>query len=61
MKKAAKKKSKGRPRKAAKMKVKQITITIDPEQDAAIEHARKLFGFDVSKAVRWIMRHWKRD
>lgn len=59
MKKAASKKAKGRPRKAAKMKVKQITITIDPEQDAAIEHARKLFGFDVSKAVRWIMKHWK--
>ena len=58
---AAKKKAKGRPRKAAKMKVKQITITIDPEQDAAIKHARKLFGFDVSKAVRWIMKHWKRD
>jgi hypothetical protein len=61
MKKAAKKNKGGRPRKAAKMKVKQITITIDPEQDAAIKHARKMFGFDVSKAVRWIMSHWKRD
>ena len=60
MKKAAKKRGKGRPKKAAKMKVKQITITIDPEQDAAIKHARKMCGFDVSKAVRWIMKHWKR-
>lgn len=32
MKKAAKRKSKGRPRKAAKMKVIQITITITPER-----------------------------
>lgn len=32
MKKAAKKKAKGRPRKAAKMKVIQITITITPER-----------------------------
>jgi cytochrome oxidase Cu insertion factor (SCO1/SenC/PrrC family) len=60
MKKAAKKKAKGRPRKAAKMKVKQITITIDPQQDSDIKHVRKLLGLDVSKAVRWIMSHWKR-
>lgn len=55
-----KKASKGRPKKAKKMKVRKITISVDAEQDADIKHVRKLLGVDVSKAVRWIMKHWKR-
>lgn len=56
MKKAAKKKrGKGRPKKAAKMKVTAITITVTPDQLKIIEGVAVLFGGDRSKAVRHIV------
>lgn len=54
MKKAAKKKrGKGRPKKAAKMKVIQLAITATPEQMRVIERIRKKYDLDLSKAVRF--------
>jgi len=53
MKKASKKKAKGRPRKAAKMKVIQIAATATPEQMEALKRIMKKYGLDLSKAIRW--------
>jgi hypothetical protein len=53
MKKAAKKNAKGRPRKAAKMKVIQLAITATPEQMEVIERIQKRYALDLSKAIRW--------
>lgn len=54
MKKAAKKKrGKGRPKVAARMKVIQLAITATPEQMAVIKRIQKKYGLDLSKAVRW--------
>jgi hypothetical protein len=53
MKKAAKKKAKGRPRKANKMKVIQIAATVTPEQMAVLKKIMKKYKLDLSKAIRW--------
>jgi hypothetical protein len=53
MKKAAKKKAKGRPRKAAKMKVIQIAATATPEQMEVIRRIMQKYDLDLSKAIRW--------
>lgn len=53
MKKAAKKKPKGRPRKAAKMKVTQLAITATPEQMEVIHRIMRKYKIDLSKAIRW--------
>jgi hypothetical protein len=52
MKKAAKKK-RGRPKKAAKMRVIQIAATVTPEQMAILKRIMKKHGLDLSKAIRW--------
>jgi hypothetical protein len=53
MKKAAKKKAKGRPRKANKMKVIQIAATVTPEQMDVLKKIMKKHKLDLSKAIRW--------
>jgi hypothetical protein len=53
MKKAAKKKAKGRPQKAANMKVIQIAATVTPEQMTVLKRIMKKYGLDLSKAIRW--------
>ncbi len=55
MKKASKKNKGGRPKKAAKMKVTAITITVTPDQLKIIDGVAVLFGGDRSKAVRHIV------
>lgn len=48
-----KKASKGRPKKAAKMKVNKITVSVTPEQMVVIKAIMRTYKIDLSKAIRF--------
>jgi len=58
MKKAAKKRGKGRPRKADKMKAVFVPVTIAAGDDKILKRLMKKLGVGKSKAVQWVLRWW---
>jgi predicted transcriptional regulator len=55
MKKSAKKRGKGRPKQAAKLKALVMTVSIKPEHKKKIEQVMKAHKLDRSKAVQWLI------
>jgi hypothetical protein len=57
MKKSAKKRGKGRPKQAAKLKALVMTVSIKPEHNRKIERVMKSRNLDRSKAVQWLIEN----
>jgi predicted transcriptional regulator len=55
MKKSVKKRGKGRPKQAAKLKALVMTVSIKPEHKRKIERVMKAHKLDRSKAVQWLI------
>jgi predicted transcriptional regulator len=55
MKKSAKKRGKGRPKQAAKLKALVMTVSIKPEHKRKIDRIMKAHNLDRSKAVQWLI------
>jgi hypothetical protein len=55
MKKSAKKRGKGRPKQAAKLKAIVMAVSIKPEHKRKIERIMKANKLDRSKAVQWLI------
>jgi hypothetical protein len=55
MKKSAKKRGKGRPKQAAKLKALVMTVSIKPEHKKKIERIMKAYKLDRSKVVQWLI------
>ncbi|TXH43697.1 MAG: hypothetical protein E6Q97_33775 [Desulfurellales bacterium] len=58
MKKAAKKRGKGRPKKANRMKAIIIPVSVSPEEEKIWRQLMKKLGVGKSKAVQWLLRWW---
>ena len=55
MKKSAKKRGKGQPKKAQHMKAIVIAVSLKPEHEKALREIMKATGLDRSKAVQWLI------
>ncbi len=58
MKKAAKKRGKGRPKKANRMKAIIIPVSVSPEEEKIWRQLMNQLGVGKSKAVQWLLRWW---
>jgi len=60
MKKRAKKRGKGQPKKAKHMKAVVIAVSLTPEHEKKLSEIMKATGLGRSKAVRMLIENWQR-
>lgn len=58
MKKAAKKRGKGRPRKADCMKAIVISASVTPDENKILKRLMKKMKVGQSKAIKWLLNWW---
>jgi hypothetical protein len=60
MKKRAKKRGKGQPKKAKHMKAVVIAVSLKPEHEKKLGEIMEVTGLDRSKAVQMLIKNWQR-
>jgi len=58
MKKAAKKRGKGQPKKADRMKAIIVPVSVSPADDKILKRLMKKLGGGKSKSIQWLLRWW---